>query len=106
MEIPLFIILMASGQLLFKAASIYLRPTDSLMSGPLEAISEWKFLLALVIYAGMTFLWMKMSNQMPFSTVHLVATGSTITKSCIAGIVIYREPYSASKPTGSSITMP
>jgi multidrug transporter EmrE-like cation transporter len=106
MEIPLFIIMVASGQLLFKAASIYLRPTDSLMSGALEAISEWKFLLALVLYAPATFLWIKMLNQMPVSTVHLVATGSTIIISCIAGIVTYREPCSASKPTGSSITMP
>jgi hypothetical protein len=74
MAILLFIIMMASGQLLFKAASVNLRPADSPMGGALAAISEWKFLLALVPYAAATFLWIKMPNQMPVSTVHLVAT--------------------------------
>ena len=65
MEILLFIIMMASGQLLFKAASMNLQAADSPMSGALAAISEWKFLLALVLYAAATFLWIKILKQMP-----------------------------------------
>jgi multidrug transporter EmrE-like cation transporter len=103
MEILLFIIMMASGQLLFKAASINLRPADSPMSGALAAISEWKFLFALALYAAATILWMKILKQMPLSTAYPLAMGSTIAITFIAGMIIYREPFSALKATGTGL---
>ena len=103
MEILLFIIMMASGQLLFKAASMNLRAADSPMSGALAAISEWKFLLALVLYAAATFLWIKILKQMPLSTAYPLAMGSTIAITFIAGLIIYREPFSVFKATGTAL---
>ena len=103
MEILLFIIMMASGQLLFKAASMDLRPADSLLSGALAAISEWKFLFALALYAAATFLWMKILKQMPLSTAYPLAMGSTIAITFIAGMIIYREPFSALKAAGTGL---
>jgi multidrug transporter EmrE-like cation transporter len=103
MEIVLFVIMMASGQLLFKAASLSLRPAESPMSGALAAISEWKFLLALVLYAAATFLWMKILKQMPLSTAYPLAMGSTIAITFIAGMILYREPFSALKAAGTGL---
>ena len=103
MEILLFIIMMATGQLLFKSAAMNLQAADSLMSGALAAISEWKFLLALVLYAAATFLWIKILKQMPLSTAYPLAMGSTIAITFIAGLIIYREPFSALKATGTSL---
>jgi len=103
MAILLFIIMMASGQLLFKAASVNLRPADSPMSGALAAISEWKFLLALVLYAAATLLWMKILKQMPLSTAYPLAMGSTIAITFITGMIIYREPFSAMKASGTGL---
>jgi multidrug transporter EmrE-like cation transporter len=103
MEILLFIIMMASGQLLFKAASMNLRAADSPLSGAVAAISEWKFLFALVLYAAATFLWMKILKQIPLSTAYPLAMGSTIAITFIAGMIIYREPFSALKATGTGL---
>lgn len=103
MEILLFIIMMACGQLLFKAASLSLRPADSPMGGALAAISEWKFLLALVLYGAATFLWMKILKQMPLSTAYPLAMGSTIAITYIAGMIIYRETFSIFKAIGTTL---
>ena len=103
MEILLFIIMMASGQLLFKAASLNLQPADSPVGGALAAISEWKFLLALALYGAATFLWMKILKQMPLSTAYPLAMGSTIALTFIASTIIYREPFSALKATGTGL---
>jgi multidrug transporter EmrE-like cation transporter len=103
MEILLFIIMMVSGQLLFKAASMNLRAAGNPISGAVAAISEWKFLLALIVYAAATFLWMKILKQMPLSTAYPLAMGSTIAITFIAGLIIYREPFSALKATGTGL---
>ena len=97
------VIMMASGQLLFKAASMNLQAADSPMSGALAAISEWKFLLALVLYAAATFLWIKILKQMPLSTAYPLAMGSTIAITFIAGLIIYREPFSVFKAAGTAL---
>jgi multidrug transporter EmrE-like cation transporter len=102
-EILLFIIMMVSGQLLFKAASMKLRAADSSMISTLAAIREWKFLFALVVYAAATFLWMKILKQMPLSTAYPLAMGSTIAITFIAGMIIYREPFSAIKAAGTGM---
>ncbi|MEB3305028.1 MAG: SMR family transporter [Cyanobacteriota bacterium] len=103
MEILLFIIMMACGQLLFKAASLSLRPADSPMSGALAAIGEWKFLLALALYLAATFLWMKILKQMPLSTAYPLAMGATIAITYIAGMIIYRETFSLFKAIGTTL---
>jgi multidrug transporter EmrE-like cation transporter len=95
--------MMASGQLLFKAASMNLRPADSPISSALAAISEWKFLFALALYAAATFLWMKILKQMPLSSAYPLAMGSTIAITFIAGMIIYREPFSVLKVTGTGL---
>jgi multidrug transporter EmrE-like cation transporter len=103
MEILLFVIMMVCGQLLFKAASLNLRPADSPIIGAIAAISEWKFLLALVLYAAATFLWMKILKQIPLSTAYPLAMGSTIAITFIAGSIIYREPLSVLKAVGTGL---
>ena len=103
MEIILFVIMMASGQLLFKAASINLRPAKSPADGALAAIGEWKFIFALALYAGATIVWMRILKQMPLSTAYPIVMGSTIGLTFIASVIIYREPFTTFKAAGAAL---
>jgi multidrug transporter EmrE-like cation transporter len=46
---------------------------------------------------------MKILKQMPLSTAYPLAMGSTIAITFIAGLIIYREPFSALKATGTGL---
>jgi multidrug transporter EmrE-like cation transporter len=46
---------------------------------------------------------MKILKQMPLSTAYPLAMGSTIAITFIAGMILYREPFSALKAAGTGL---
>jgi multidrug transporter EmrE-like cation transporter len=103
MAILIFIVLMVSGQTLFKAASLHLRDSSNPIDAAIASLSEWRFLLALAVYAAGTLLWMHILKQIPLSIAYPISMGSTIALTFLASHLIFGESYSASQAFGTAL---
>jgi undecaprenyl phosphate-alpha-L-ara4N flippase subunit ArnE len=99
MHIVLFVMMMTSGQLLFKATS---RRT---FSTPADLLLDWKFLLAVAVYGAATILWIHILKSMPLSTAYPLAMGATIALTSLLGIGIFNEGLTAAKAIGIGLVI-
>jgi len=84
MNVVVFIILMVSGQILFKAASQRVGDSNSIADLIVNSATEWRFVVALAAYAAGTLVWMRILKQMPLSIAYPLAMGSTIALTFLA----------------------
>ena len=103
MEILLFVGLMVSGQILFKAASMSIPAASNPLSGLSAAVGSWKFLLALGLYAAGTLLWMTILKKVPLSTAYPISMGLTIALTFLASNLIFGETFATKQAIGAGL---
>lgn len=99
-QMVLFILMMASGQLLFKASAQALSVRPDAMA---SLLLDWKFLLGLALYAASTIMWIRILKSTPLSTAYPLAIGSTITIASLAGAAFFQETLSLYKLAGIAL---
>jgi multidrug transporter EmrE-like cation transporter len=98
-KIAIFVVMMALGQLLFKATS------GGTSTAPIDLFFNWKFLLAISMYGVATILWIRILKTMPLSTAYPLAMGATIALTSLLGVGIFNESMSAMKALGIGLVI-
>lgn len=99
-EVALFVFLMASGQLLFKATASSFPASSKASLNLFGAIQDWRFIVAIVLYGAATLLWIRILKVMPLSTAYPLAMGATIALTALVGAGAFNETLSIAKATG------
>jgi multidrug transporter EmrE-like cation transporter len=102
-EVALFVLLMASGQLLFKATANSFPVSSKANPNLFWAIQDWRFIAAIVLYGAATLLWIRILKTMPLSTAYPLAMGATITVTALIGVGAFNETLGITKATGLTL---
>lgn len=100
MQIALFVVMMATGQLLFKATSNGLATSQKTNVAPIAVFLDWKLLLALALYGAATLLWIHILRTRPLSTAYPLSMGATIALTSLIGIGVFHESLTTAKAVG------
>jgi len=85
---------MAGGQMLFKLAALQNRPSGSLSDRLVVLVHNGYFLAAIVLYAGLTVVWVWILTFTPLSRAYaFLALAFVVTP--LAGGLLFGEPISA-----------
>lgn len=98
-----YAVAMAGGQLIFKLAANRATPDGSLIERLLALINPY-FVLAIVLYAGLSVLWVWILTFTPLSRAYpFVALAFAITP--VLGILIFAEPFSTKLAIGIALIL-
>jgi multidrug transporter EmrE-like cation transporter len=100
-----FIVMMTTGQLLFKATSSSMPESSYQLMGAWKILLDWRFMLAIVLYGTATLLWLRILKDVPLSTAYPLVMGTTITATTILSIILFRENLSAAKLIGTGLVV-
>jgi len=82
----------ASASVLVKMAMIPPRRFPTLQN-PLAMLSNWPFLLGLVLYGGAFLLYAASLERLPLNVAHPVLTSGAVATVALLSVLIFREPF-------------
>ena len=105
MLMVLVILLMASGQILFKMVANNLKAADASLQGISRMLAEPLLWPALVIYALATVLWIAVLRDASLSFAYPLLIATSILIVSLAGVLLFHEHMSTMHMTGIGIIL-